>query len=261
MSDLMRRTIDTIWSEGSAWSVAQDSDLDKLLDGQGDNWEVVRQFLNDLSSVRDSNLTTKLSDLEEEFGVFTNLSLTDSQRRSQLQPIIYNRSSNGSIGDLQNALDSAGFTVQVHENSPAVDPALFLDQVFQLQAGGLNAYAGRSDAFAGRIGGELIVNGDIFTTSRAYDVVAGGDVYAGNGATAGEYTGLVKTNVEYMIPIDQGDWPLVFFVGGSATRDGSGALTSIDLATIPLLQRNDFRRLILKYKPVHSWGGLIVTYT
>lgn len=261
MSDLMRATIDAIWPDGSIWKVAPDLDLDKMLDGSAANWETIRIFLEELKDVRDPNLTNFLADLEREFGVFPNESLTETQRRDQLNSIVFNRDSNGSVDVMQKALDDAGFSVQVHENNPAVDPELFLNQIFQMVAAGGNAFAGRSDAFAGRVGGELIVNGDIFTTSRLFDVVSGGDVFAGNGATAGEYTGLIRDGIEYEIPTDPGDWPLVFFVGGDATRDGSGALTNIDIATVPLLQRSSFRRLILKLKPAHSWGGLIITYT
>lgn len=256
---LMRAVIDTIWPEGSAWNVAPDEDLDKLLDGSAENWEEVREFLSELSEIRTPATTPFLADLEREYGVFTNPNLTDQQRRDQLTPVVYGQDSNGSVDALQAALDAAGYTVQVHENSPAVDPAIFLDQDFQMVADGGAAFAGNQDAFAGRSGGELLVNGDIFKTSRIFTSVAG-NVYAGDGTTAGEYDDLVRTKITYSIPTDPNDWPLVFFVGGDATRDGSGALTEIETATVPLEQESEFKRLILKYKPIHSWAGLVIDF-
>ena len=61
------------------------------------------------------------------------------------------------------------------------------------------------------------------------------------------------------------DWPtynggLVFFVGGDATRDAqSGELTQIEFADVPEARREELRRIIVKYKPIHSWGALLIT--
>lgn len=245
--------------EGSAWNVAPGEDWDNLYDGIADNWEEVRSFLSELDCIRDPACTPFLADLEREFGVFTNPNLTEQQRRDQLTPVVFNRSSNGSVDAMQTALTGAGFDVQVHENSPAVDPAIFLDQSFQMVADGAAAFAGNQDAFAGRVGGELLVNGEIFTTDRLWESVAG-TMFAGT-AGAGEYTDLLRTKIEYPIPIDPDDWPMVFFVGGDATRGGGGELTDIELAEVPAEQESEFKRIILKFKPMHSWAGLIITYT
>jgi hypothetical protein len=260
--ELLRATLDVIHPTkyGSAWRIAPGEDWDKLYEGIAANWDTIYDFLSSLDCVRDPHCTPFLADLEFEYGVLTNLSLTEDQRRNQLSPLVFNRDSSGSRDSLQNALNDAGFDVQVHENSPAVDPAIFLDQQFNMVADGGAAFAGNQDAFAGRVGGELLVNGDIFKTTKVYDVNAG-NLYAGDGGTAGEYTDLLKEKVEYEIPTDESDWPFVFFVGGDATRDGSGALTAIESAEIPSEQESDFKRIILKYKPIHSWAGLIVTYT
>ena len=258
MSDRMRAVIDTLIPPGSAWEVAPGEDWDKFYDGMAENWESPRAFLAELSEIRNPALTPFLDDLEQEFGVLTNPNLTAQQRRDQLTPIVFNRSSNGGLDNLQTALDDAGFTVQVHSNSPAVDPAIFLDQVFQMVAGGLNAVAGNQDAFAGRLGGELLVNGDIFETTRLYESVAG-TMFAGT-AGAGEYSDLERTKIEYPIPGDPDSWPLIFFVGGDATRGGGGELTDIELADVPAEQEQEFKRIILKFKPMHSWAGLVINF-
>jgi hypothetical protein len=260
MSDLMRRVLDVVKPKGSIWNIAPNGDWSKFFDGLAANLEIPRQFLSELANVRNPDLTTYLEDLENELGVFTNPNLTDTQRRQQLKPILYNRDSNGDHDTLENALISAGFNVQVHENSPAVDPAIFLNEQFQMTAGQLTASAGNQDAFAGRVGGELLVNGDIFSTEKIHTSGAG-TFYAGDGTGAGEYSGLIRVKTEYPIPALPEDWPLVFFVGGDATRDGSGALTAIELASVPSEQESAFKRIILKYKPMHSWAALIVNYT
>ena len=259
MASLMRSVIDVITPRGSAWSVAPDEDWDKLYDGIALNWEEVREFLAELKSIRDPALTSFLADLEKEFGVFSNPILTEQQRRDQLTPIVFNRSFNGGLDNLEDALQAAGFDVQVHSNSPAADPALFLDQNFQMVADGGNAFAGRPDAFAGRSGGELLVNGEIFTSRKVIIPVAG-NLFAGDGQTAGEYIDLERTEITYNIPTDPADWPLVFFVGGDATRNGSGALTEIQLADVMSAQESEFKRIILKYKPIHSWAALIINF-
>jgi hypothetical protein len=259
MSDEMRAVIDAILPEGAAWLPAPGDDLDKFYDGLALNWEEIRSYLEQTAFVRDPHQTPFLEDLEREFGVFTNPNLTDEQRRNQLSPVVYNRQNNGSNDNLEAALNDAGFAVQVHDNSPAVDPAIFLDQDFQTVAGGDDSYAGNEEAYLGRSGGELLVNGDIYSTEKIFDVVTG-DVWTGDGSTLGEYTDIERIKIEYDIPADPNDWPLVFFVGGDATRDGSGALTEIESVDIPAEQESAFKRIILKYKPIHSWAGLIINF-
>lgn len=258
MPSLMRSVIDTLIPPGSAWRVSVGEDWDNLYDGIADSWESVRSFLGDLDCVRDPSCTTVLTDLEKEYGVFTNQALTEQQRRDQLMPIVFNRSFNGGLDNLEDALQDAGFDVQVHSNSPAIDPAILLDQDFQMVAGGDNAYAGEPEAYAGRSGGELLVNGEIFRTRKITTSVAG-ELYAGDGG-AGEYEDLERIEITYDIPVDPNGWPFVFFVGGDATRDGTGALTGIQLANISLAQEQEFKRIVLKYKPIHSWAGLIVNF-
>lgn len=218
MSELMRAAIDAALPDGSIWNPEPDGDLDKLLDGSAENLETLRLFLSGIKDVRNPALTDYLDELEREFGVLTNMSLTDAQRRAQLHPLVYGRGGGGTIDDMQTALDNAGFNVTVYANDPAVDPDPFLNQIFQMVAGGGNAFAGNAGAFARRIGGELLVNGDIFKMSRIFTSVAG-NLYAGAGHGAGEYIDLLRSKVEYPIPTDSGDWPLVFFVGGAATFD------------------------------------------
>ena len=234
----MRSVIDTIIPDGSAWAVAPGEDLDKLYDGIAENWEEIRLFLADLENTRNPTFTPFLSDLEREFGVLTNPNLTETQRRTQLKPIVYNRASNGSIDAMQQALDDAGFSVSVHSNDPAVDPALFVTT------------------------DDLIVNGDIFKQTLIFTTLCGKpDSLCGRPeALCGANSGIQRDPILYVVPPNSDDWPLVFFVGGDATRDGGGFLTNINTANVPAEQESQFKRIILKYKPIHSWAGLVVTY-
>jgi len=258
--ELMRAHINDLLPPGALWRPEDDEGFDQLLDGMALDSDAVRVALAQLADIRNPLLTPILSDLEREYGILVDPRLTEETRRQRLNALVYNADSDGTEDDLETTLQDAGFDVFVHQNDPAVDPAIFLDQDFQMVAGGGNAYAGRSDAFASRIGGELLVNGDIFSTSPLYLVVAN-TIYAGDGSTAGEFDEMAIVPFEYEIPTDPDAWPFIFFVGGPATRDpGTGALTAIESAEIPNERQEEFKRTIMRYKPLHTWAGLIVTY-
>ena len=48
---------------------------------------------------------------------------------------MFARGGTGTNPDLQTALNDAGFNLLVHDNDPAVDPAIFLDEDFQMGRG------------------------------------------------------------------------------------------------------------------------------
>jgi len=208
--DLMRQMLDDALPPGLLWEPEEEEKLDQLLDGIADNMEFLRAFLVDIKDIRNPNKTTILSDLEKEYGIPTNSLISEATRRQRLAQLAYREQGTGTIDDLQNVFDNSGFNVFVY------DPAVILDQLFQMVAGGGNAYAGRDDAFAGRSGGVLLVNGEIFKTRKIFTSVAG-TIYAGIGHGAGEYDDVIIERIEYPIPTEAGDWPFVFFVGGTAT--------------------------------------------
>lgn len=260
---IIRQSIDATFPEGPFWVPVIDGDYDKLLEGIADADEDVLSDLQQLKYIRDPQKTQYLSDLEKEYGIITNTSLTEQTRRNALQSKMTEKNTGGRFEPLQNALTDSGFDLQVHVNDPPVDPAIFLDQSFQMVAGGDNAYAGRPDAFAARIGGELIVNGDIFTQVKAVEMQAGGAAaFAGNSlAVAGYFNELKRIPQDFDIPTDSGYWPLIFFIGGDATRDPvTDELTQIDIATIPADRRTELISLIVRLKPAHSWCGLVGTF-
>jgi hypothetical protein len=268
---LLRAAINANLPEGPIWEVKSGGDLDKLLDGIAEIEANLKDFYSERANDRNPFKTSILSDLEKEYGVVRDDRLTEELRRMQLAAVVFAGEIMGTDDDLQLALDTAGFNLLVHVNNPPVDPAIFLTQSFQMVAGGDNAYAGfepsggpPSTAFAGRIGGELLVNGELNNQIPAVTTQANGATsFAGNSdAVAGKFDTLQLIPIEYDIPTNPIYWQFVFFVGGVATRDPvTDELTDIQSGEVPTERKQELERLILKFKPLHSEAGMIITYT
>ena len=263
-----RGVISALLPEGSAWEPEADSDYDYLLNGIGENSDAVLDDLDLLRHLRNPIRTSMLSDLEKEFAVIPVSGSTEEERRERLATVMFRRNELPTYEFLEEKLQDAGFDVLVHVNSPAVDPAIFLTQAFQMTAGDLlpggnDAQCGEAEAYCGRIGGELLVNGEIFEQEPNYTILCD-EALAQCGeaeALAGQFDSVNLIPIEYDIPVIAGYWPLIFFVGGEATRDPvTGAITEIEIAEVAIERRLEFRRIILKYKPMFSWAGLVVVY-
>jgi hypothetical protein len=265
---LSRDVLNSLLPEGSAWVPIPEDDYDLLLEGIAENTEAVKNDLNDLRYLRCPERTTILSDLEKDFGAIPVSGSTIAERRDRLASVMFNKNRLPTYDELESKLIEAGFDVFVHANDPAVDPAIFLDQAFQMTAGdtlpgGNDAQCGEPEAYCGRVGGELVVNGEQFEQLPNYTVQCGETLsQCGEAdALAGQFDSITLIPILYEIPTESGYWSLIFFVGGPATRDPiTGALTEIEIAEIPAERRLEFRRVILKYKPMFSWGGLVVVY-
>ncbi|MGL4368934.1 MAG: hypothetical protein ACRCUT_04580 [Spirochaetota bacterium] len=263
-----RQILNSLWPEGKFWTPADGDDYDLLLDGISDNCGAVKDDLSQLAYLRDPMRTPILSDLEKEYAVIPAAESTESERREYLSSVKYNRSTLGAYDTLQEKLRAAGFeNVYVHVNSPAVDPAIFLERAFNMTCGDLlpggnAAECGEAEAICAAIGGELVVNGDLYSQEPNYVNLCDESVNAGDTVYCGDFDGYKSQDdaASYVIPTEAGYWPLIFFVGGEATRDVNGYLTEIEFYSVPAQRRVEFRRLILKYKPLFSWGGLIVIY-
>lgn len=216
MSNLTRSIFDSLLPPGSIWTVEENADFDLLLEGIADNLEIIRLYLSQLSDLRNPNNTFVLDDLEREYGV-KNIGLSETVRRQNLSVIVFGKNSSGAEDFLQQILNDAGFNVFVYQNNPAVDPAIYLTEDFQMVANGDNAFAGREDAFAGILGGELLVNGDLLQNQgpEYLSVADAPTMVAGNQeAFAGRFNEIILTPVNYAIPINPNAWPFVFFVSG-----------------------------------------------
>lgn len=300
MSAITRALIDGLWPDGSAATPAPSSDLDKFLNALADNSENPRAFLAQLASIRDPYKTAVLSDLEREYGIAFNPALTTAQRQANIASRKFKKAS-GTLWALQNALNDAGFGVggyglMVYDNNGSSDPRNFVTGAWRMYAGAtsLPIYAGNTNAYASFVGGTAvtIINGAQFTAAPAY-WGAGMVFYAGNtNAYCGYYQYLNYTPIVYPLPADSGYWPLFFFVGANPTYftpssafvvDENGAnivdengifittdggtgysipqITTIQSPNVPSSRRAELIELILRYKPIFTWGLLFATFT
>lgn len=262
-----RRVVDSTFPpDCPLYDPAPGGNMDAVFDAEGEIVTYIRTNIKSLAYMRDPLQTPCLSDLELDLGITPADNLSEDERRELLRPIRYPRKTTGNDDDLQELLDKAfGVGVLfVYNNSPdgpAIDPAMILDEAFQMQAqNGTNYYAGNTEAYAGRIGGYLLVNGDIFIRRRA--AYGAGNLWAGNDiAKAGYFTELARDPIVYPIPTDPTTWPLIFFVGGPATFNPDGSIDEINRAQIPAAQRNRLNDIILKFKGLYTWCGVVVEFT
>ncbi len=264
MLSFMRKFIDLVWYKGPIHEPIPDGTYSELRDGIANNVDTIRTDVKNVAYIRNPEKTPVFTDLQREYGQSGNSNLSQAEQLSLLKTARYRRRTNATDEDLQQIIDDAGFDLFVYNNSPdgpAIDPAVILDQNFVMQAqNGTNYYAGNTLAYAGRIGGFLLVNGPLFTQRPAY--FGADEVYAGNdNAVAGYFEELRQTEVEYDLPTDSADWPLVFFVGGVATFNPDGSIATIAQGFVPNEQREKLENIILQFKPMFTWCGLVITFT
>lgn len=259
MSDpLLKKVLDAVWPQGSAWAQKAGGGMEALLLGLSDSLEPVRAKLATLTNIRDPELTGQLDELEIDFGIIPDPTLTDTVRRARLAARKNEDPAAGTRDRMERELQGAGFDVFVHANSPAVDPRPFTSG-FGMVAGGDEAFAGEPEAVAGFFAAEILVNGQFFRTVLVWRVVAGGtEGFAGEPGAIAESAGTTEIPFEYEVPADPADWPFIFFVGGPATRDGSGALITIDTASVPASRRAELDQTVLRLKPLHTWAVMMI---
>jgi hypothetical protein len=262
----MRRTLDANWHEGPIHDPKPDGFYDDWRDAVADNFDYMRVDVKTLKYMRDPEQTPRLSDLEKEFGQVGTGNLTEAERRTALKTKRYRRSTTGNISDLQALLDAGGYNLTAYNNSPdgpPVDPALILNETFALQAQSGNYYAGNDDAYAGTVGGTggyYLVNGAANKQVPGY--FGAGDVFAGNtNAVAGFFEKYVLQPVVYDNPTDPEDWSFVVFIGGAATFAPDGQILTIAQGQVPAQQRRQLETLLLSFKGLYIWLGMVVQYT
>ena len=262
-----RLTIDYAHPKGPPHEPDPNGQMSNFRDGDGEILTFIRTDVKSLARMRDPQQTPCLADLELEFGITPAENLTEQERRDLLVPVRYPRATTANDTDMQAKLDSAfGVgTLFVYNNSPdgpAIDPDLVLATNFQMQAmGGANYYAGNDDAYAGRSGGYLLMNGPVFNQSPAY--LGAGQIFAGNTiAVAGYFEELKRSLVEYVPSSNADDWPFNWFVGGVATFDPvTGSITEIQQGFLPREQKKRLDDMILQFKPMFTGCVVVVTFT
>lgn len=261
MSDsLLKKAIDAVWPRGSAWAQKVGGGMEGLLLGIADSLELVRAKLATLADIRSPGLTEQFDELEIDFGIIPDSSLTDAERQGRLNARINAEQVAGTRDGMERKLQGSGFDLFVYSNDPAVNPLLFTSGS-RMVAGGLTAFAGEPEAVAGSVAVNLLVNGAFFDTIPTWGMVAGGlAAFAGEPEAVAEQAGTEEIPFEYDVPADAADWPLVFFVGGVATHDGSGALVAIETVLVPASRRAELEETVLRLKPLHSWAVMVVNY-
>ena len=255
---MFRSVFDSLLPPGSIWTLKEGGDFDLLMDGISDNYDSVRTFLNTLAFLRDPQRTSILTDLEREYGVVPNSNLSEQERRDRLTVQKNDRISDGSPDTLQQYLRDSGFDVYVYQNDPAVDPEIIVS-LSKIYCDGYNAYCGRTDAYAQKFF-TLIINGlsgflDYPSLKSPYKT------YCGDSAA---YCGRPDAYCQKLLIelADSDYWHLIFFIGGSVTRDPvTDEITYMEAASIPWDRRLEFVKLIMKYKPLHSWGAAKIIFT
>jgi hypothetical protein len=231
--------LEKLWPEGAFNGIDPNGDFYKLLSGMSEDYQDIYDKLDLLAHIRDPRLTDLLADLEREYGIIPDTSLTDAVRRTNLAATMFAKPTTASWEHLENALHDAGFTtLSVTPNNPMVDPAT--------------------------PGGTLLVNGDIYTEqSPAYYAAAGSSIaYAGgNRAYSGYYLSMNRIAKSYTIPTGPPYWPwaFVFWVGGAAS--GWPGTPAVALANVDSQRRTQLENLILKLKPAFTWCLLRITWT
>lgn len=286
---MFRKVIKSLLPKGPLWRPDWVKDLEKYYQGIADFSKTIKDFLAGLADLRNPYKTPLLEELEKDYGHRPNEFVTEAERRAYIASLMAGEKPNGSRDYLQKRLHQAGFTnLFVHENNPAVDPALIAIDRYLLYCGDSNAYCGEPTAELGAFSSELIVNGDLYQFDLAYKAVCGGEyAYCGEpDFICGELYEVTKNLYQYQLPTDPTWWPAVFFVGGEAEyapdigsllycgdsnaycgeptamcQDFQGGLLSVRYVDIPLERRAELRRIILKFKPVCSWGVLLVSWT
>lgn len=271
----LRPLVDGLLPPGSLFAPAPGGDLDRILDGIGDNWERARILLENLAHVRNPRRTTFLEDLEREYGISPNPSLTENTRRENLA-LAKSRSRRGAlVARLQDSLDRAGFGLtgyglRVTPNaSPAADPLAIVENQYQLVAREFPspAAAGNAAAYAAVRHGYYLVNGDQYQSQPTYPMAGqvcarafdGSDTRSGL-ESAGHYEAYTLYANEYTTPAAE-YWPYVVFFGGTVSRNADGSVAAIATVEIPFARRQELHKLILRYKPLGIWAAMCVQYT
>ena len=158
---LSRDALNALWPEGDFWTPLAGDDYDLLLEGVSENSEAARLDVDKIRYLRDPSRTPILDDLEREFAVIPVPSATEIERRSRLSIEMFRRGELPTYESLQEKLIDAGFDVLVHANDPAVNPAIFIEQAFQMMCDellpdGSEAQCGEVEAYCGRVGANYL---------------------------------------------------------------------------------------------------------
>lgn len=233
--------------EGALRQLVDDGSEDKLWDGIAEALVPGYQQMVKLGEVREPDTAEDLDALEREYGFLKNPNLTEQERRDRIKALKYAKAGSGTAEAMQEALHLAGFT-------------------------GLVVAEGRADAdppTMGAVAGEYVVNGFEYLTLFGYEFGCAAEegppetFEYGCTEVAGAYMYGCVPFREVRVPIvyeANENWNLVFYVAGDITLDVDGHVVSITSAEIPRYYRQVIREIILRLKPLQTWGYLAVDW-
>lgn len=260
---MLRDVLKSLLPPGSLWVIREGSSLDKLFAGITEALRPVKQFVDRVAYLRDPNLTSNLADLEKEYGIIPDDGFTELVRRNRLYVVKTSRNGTGRLDFMEEKLRAAGFDVRVYSNDPAIDPSGILFHALGTICGAPEALCGAVGAVCGGQRGDLIVNGEIYTHAPGIEVMCGSaSVQCGKSTALCHYEGdFLQVPITYDVPSDPRYWSLIFFIGNDVVRDVDGRILNISNAVIPLNRKDEFIRLVVKYKPQFSWAALVAQYS
>ncbi len=266
-----RDVLNALMPPGMLWVVKDDGTLDLMYDGWSATFQTVQEFLASLAYYRNPTLTPDLESLEKEFAVSTDTSLTEDTRRTRLLATMTAGDNTGTIDYLQTKLQASGFNIQVHSNGPTGGVPPYIGSIAGITCGNLEASCGSEVAVCGQIGerpNSPAVNPTLFIGGVSETTCGNSSAACGNGdAMFGNVKGDLIVNgdlddaIPHVVPSDPGYWPLIPILGGEAVRNDAGELESVSAVTIKASRADELKTLIVRYKPLHSWCGLVVNYT
>lgn len=236
-------------------------DLDLFNEATGDAIDLIRRDIDSVANVRTPKTTALFAGLQKEYGLIPVENATEDAEIESLETEVYKKRSNGSDDGLQDKLDRAGFDLFVYQNSPdgpAADPESLINNNFQVYCGE-DIVTGNDEAYCGRLGGELVVNGDSF--EQVPNFLGCGTMITGNTtAAAGYFEELIQIPIEYEVSTDPDDWPFVFIVGGVATFNPDDSILNVAQGFVNNKQKEQLKAIIVGYKPLSTSCALVVTY-
>lgn len=261
--NISRAMIDALLPKGAIWNPAPNGDFVLFLDGVAENWETIREKLTELATIRNADLTIYLADMEREHGLIPDSSLSETKRRTRLKNAITDNQGYGTAWDMQAKLRAAGFdNIYVYQNDPPIDVNDYVNILATVHFGGINSWFGGDDSHFSFSGGELVVNGQIYYDgSRIFYTVPTNSLYWANFF----FVGGLATFSDVTEPLNYFGKTASAFVSSGDVAFGMNQIlseiTAISIIDLPYSRQEELRRLIVKYKPIHSWGILLANWT
>jgi len=123
----IREVLDLAYPKGPAHTPKPDGDYDKFRDATADNINLIRADVKNTAFIRSPMETDNLDDLEREYGITKNTTLSITERTNILKSIRYQKATTGNDDDLQTILELCLLTAFLAEMTPSLVRFLILN--------------------------------------------------------------------------------------------------------------------------------------